>query len=104
MRGRKFLTPEDIEANRLKDNAINKAYQDKHPKRIKAGGIYRTALQRGDLVKPTICEECKADPTEKYWKAKIHGHHDDYSKPLEIRWLCAGCHKRWHRNNKPIEG
>ena len=26
----------------------------------------------------------------------MEAHHDDYSKPFEVRWLCASCHKRLH--------
>ena len=26
----------------------------------------------------------------------VHRHHRDYSKPLEIVWLCASCHKLLH--------
>lgn len=25
-----------------------------------------------------------------------YGHHQDYSRPLAILWLCASCHKKWH--------
>ena len=28
------------------------------------------------------------------------GHHDDYSKPLEVRWFCHPCHIQHHRNIK----
>jgi hypothetical protein len=27
---------------------------------------------------------------------KLHAHHRDYSKPLEVTWLCAQCHTRIH--------
>lgn len=43
---------------------------------------------RGKLV-PRPCEKCGA--------AKVEKHHDDYSKPLEVRWLCRGCHLAHHR-------
>ena len=28
--------------------------------------------------------------------AKVHGHHDDYSKPLDVRWLCEEHHLELH--------
>ncbi len=52
----------------------------------------RDAVKRGDLVREP-CEECGAMPTE--------GHHDDYSRPLDVRWLCVRCHGLEHR--RPIE-
>lgn len=42
-------------------------------------------------MKPEICEDCG----EK--SAIIHGHHEDYSTPLSVNWLCPKCHKLRHR-------
>jgi hypothetical protein len=44
---------------------------------------------RGDIVKPNKCEKCKRT-------CKPQGHHEDYSKPFEVEWLCAKCHGKRH--------
>lgn len=46
------------------------------------------ALENGTLVRQP-CEVCG---TQRY----IDAHHDDYSKPLEVRWLCRSHHKQHH--------
>ena len=47
-------------------------------------------IRSGDLIKQT-CEVCGCKDT--------HAHHDDYAKPLEVRWLCDEHHNEWHRIN-----
>ena len=37
------------------------------------------------LIRPTVCSECGNT-------GKIEAHHPDYSKPLEVDWLCKACH------------
>ncbi len=49
---------------------------------------YANVYQRRGLLKREKCERCGAKDVEK--------HHDDYSKPLEVRWLCRGCHRLLH--------
>ncbi len=54
------------------------------------------ALKKGTLVRPTTCPEC--DVGDVPWR-KMHAHHPDYRKPLEIYWLCFTCHLRVHRGS-----
>lgn len=56
--------------------------------KVKARVMARQAKRRGKLV-PSPCEICKAT-------ASIEMHHEDYSKPLDVRWLCKTCHDAIH--------
>ena len=56
------------------------------------------AIVRGDLV-PQDCEKCGAAAYGDNHRRRVHAHHDDYSKPMEVRWLCPRCHHAWHRDN-----
>lgn len=48
------------------------------------------AVKRG-ILKPQPCEKCGADYAVK--------HHDDYKRPLDVRWLCPPCHVKHHQAN-----
>jgi hypothetical protein len=52
-----------------------------------AHDILNAAIKSG-RIKRGPCEVCG--------KPKAHGHHDDYSKPLEVRWLCQKHHMQHH--------
>ena len=67
-----------------------------HTPKGKARGILTDAVAHGRIIKPEHCEICKK-PT---LKSKLHGHHDDYSKPLEVRWMCLPCHADYHRRER----
>ena len=43
--------------------------------------------RRGKLIQQS-CENCGSPDSQK--------HHDDYSKPLEVRWFCRKCHLDHH--------
>lgn len=47
------------------------------------------AIREGRMYKPNTCEECGAE-------VRLHAHHEDYSKPLDVIWLCTNCHKKRH--------
>lgn len=51
------------------------------------------ARTAGTLIKPKACERCGAAPRPK----SLHAHHRDYSRPLDVAWLCTGCHNTTHK-------
>ena len=57
---------------RANDNAQNK--------------LEKAVLRKRIIPKP--CEVCGENGKMKDGRSKIHAHHDDYNKPLEVRWLC----------------
>lgn len=46
-------------------------------------------------LKPKPCRDCGDSNT--------HMHHHDYSKPLDVIWLCRKCHAREHRRLNSIK-
>jgi len=66
-------------------------YRKKYPNKYKAHMIVDNAVRDKKLFKEP-CEKCGSED-------RIHAHHDDYLKPLNVRWLCAACHSQWHKIN-----
>lgn len=58
-----------------------------HPEKATAHALVKEAVRIGQLVR---------QPCEKCGNPKTHGHHNDYSKPLEVRWLCHSHHMQFH--------
>ena len=57
------------------------------------------AVMYGRVQRPDTCEECgKKPPPFKDGRTAIQAHHDDYTKPLEVRWLCQPCHHQEHKH------
>ena len=72
-------------------SAASRASRLRYPDHKKANTLVGNAIRDGRLVRQP-CEVCGAEPT--------HAHHDDYSKPLEVRWLCTYHHGVAHRDSK----
>ena len=70
-----------------------RSYRNEFPMKYAAHKIVGNAVRDGRLFKPDICEQCGIN------HRSIHGHHDDYAKALDVRWLCPPCHKAWHQEN-----
>jgi len=65
-------------------------YAANREKRAAQNQVYR-AVSRGDLVRPATCGRCGAG------NCLIEASHNDYSRPLEVEWLCSSCHRRKDR-------
>lgn len=55
--------------------------------------LWVKAVRNGNMVRPRMCSECKTK------NSPISGHHPDYTKPLQVVWLCHKCHKKIHRGD-----
>jgi hypothetical protein len=52
------------------------------------------AIRNGVVLRPDTCQCGNPSP---------EGHHEDYSKPLMVVWLCRSCHQRLHKS-RDIDG
>jgi len=60
-----------------------------NPEKYKAQTAVSNAVRDGRLKKAASCEICGN-------VGRVEGHHEDYSKLLEVKWLCASCHRNLH--------
>ena len=74
-------------------NRAKKMWEKRNAIKRGANIIVGNAVRGGRLFKPETCEDCGSTPN------RLHGHHDDYAFPLIVRWLCPGCHNKWHKEN-----
>lgn len=57
--------------------------------RLKANArAYANTYKQRGLIEPQPCAECGAEEAQM--------HHDDYARPLAVRWLCRPCHLAHH--------
>jgi ribosomal protein S27AE len=58
------------------------------PEVSRAHKIVQNEIETGRMTRQP-CEVCGAE--------RVDAHHDDYSQPLLVRWLCRGHHLQHHR-------
>lgn len=67
-------------------------YRENYPEKWRAHDKVMKAVRSRRLKKPFCCVVDSSDCSD-----QLEAHHEDYSKPLEVIWLCA-IHHRWvHR-------
>jgi hypothetical protein len=84
------------EPERRKAHAVSlKKHRQRNPQKSIARVRTARAIRSGQLIRQP-CEVCG--------NAKSEAHHPDYSKPLDVRWLCRVHHRMEHgAYTEPIE-
>lgn len=84
------------EEHRAERAAYAREYRESVKDRYKeAHHAVSNAIKLGKMEKKP-CEICGNNNSQ--------AHHDDYNKPLEVRWLCRSCHLAWHQEHTPVYG
>ena len=55
----------------------------------------KNAVRDGIICKPDFCSQCSR-------KGTVHAHHCDYSKSIDVMWMCPKCHYLWHKTHDPV--
>lgn len=75
-------------AGRAREIALKREWVERNRHKRNVHIVVGNAIKRG-LIVPERCFRCGAE--------KAQAHHEDYSKPFEITWLCEPCHGARHR-------
>ena len=76
--------------------AYNRVARERNPEKYKARCAVNNAIRDGRLERGAECERCGTT-------VRLQAHHDDYSKPLDVRWLCPACHGSHHTEQNNIK-
>lgn len=68
-----------------------------NPEKVEAHKKVASALKSKILKNPGECSSCRLKTSY------LDAHHEDYSKPLEVVWLCPTCHRKIHSNKNKGE-
>jgi len=80
-------------------NTYHAKWRQTHPlsgeARMKSNArAYANVYQRRGKLRKEKCWECGAQNAQK--------HHEDYSQPLQVAWLCPPCHQTHHRQARTV--
>jgi len=70
----------------------HKRYKERYPDRREAHNKVAYAISSGKMTRPSECQECGSTK-------RVEAHHEDYSKPLDVEFLCRKCHTLRHKKH-----
>lgn len=91
----------DIEKKRAAGRETARRFRANYPERSVANTMRsrdpEKHLARAKLAYAKATGKVTQQPCEVCGSERSEGHHSDYSKPLEVRWLCRLHHAEVHR-------
>lgn len=87
---RKYLSTEN---GRKKAKERANKWDKSNPEKRRVHDRTMYAVETGKLIRPEKCSSCDKECVP-------HAHHEDYSKPYDVIWLCSYCHFKLHHQHK----
>lgn len=84
-KGKRSSVCKDCKKEYYRQYSHNYYYDLTKRTKVRARSIVQNAVRNRTLVKPKLCEDCQQEK-------RLHAHHEDHTKPLEVKWLCSKCH------------
>ena len=70
-----------------------KEWRKRNPEKVRAQKMLNYHIDKGHMTRAVLCSRCNIE-------CHTHAHHEDYLKPLDVKWLCRSCHGYLHRKIK----
>lgn len=77
-------------------HGARKNFRANHKDKSDAEGKLNDAIRYGKIKRPDTCSLCGV-------KCTPQAHHYDYSKPLNVVWVCVSCHANIHNRLRAIK-
>jgi hypothetical protein len=81
---------QNTKGRKEKATLVAKRWRERNPTAYKAHTALNNAIRDGKLMRQR-CQICGDENS--------HAHHHDYTKPLDVEWLCAKHHHRKHHGH-----
>ena len=75
---------------RLSKNIAEDKYRKDNREKHIAHSRLKYAIEAGKIKRQTVCVKCGSN-------YRVEAHHEDYSRPIDVIWLCDTCHKNRHK-------
>lgn len=83
------------ERGKQKRSAAKAKWVEENKEKRAAHVLLGHSIRSGRVSKPDKCEICGVG-------GRIHGHHEDYTKPLDVVWVCPQCHVDIHKGKQNV--